>query len=527
MNATWVMPPKGDIVDYLAAHPDLVHDDLVAIENASPMWSPGEEAETPNEPDAVFATPTAPIESLPPAFAQYVNDAAKATGVPPEMIALPMMQFVGALVGNRAYIRMKRTFVQMPTLWVAIVADPGSAKSPALNLARWPFDVLQREATDLYKRLVAEWEDDVERWTKTDPDERGSKPIRPRHRDIYTTNATLEAVVGALETTPGLTIFRDELIGFITSLDQYRGGKGSDRQEYLSAWSGAPIKVNRRTGEPVFLPWPVVGMSGGIVTDNVAQLHDKKGNRDGLFERFIMIRCRVTPQAWTDDDLDPALLDPILVTLRELDGIAPRDGQEGGLCIQPHQDAREVWRDWFGENSRLQGEATGMARGFYAKLSLMVPRIALVLNLLWNPQNPGALVSAERMADACEWGEFIRTHFHAVMPLVNESGAARVGGLESRVLRILRNPELQESDGYVPRRTILQRLGNVKADDLTVALGKLRANGRVESLVEPTVTKPRESWRIITASVVDFPRPRRYQATGTDGPDLEDGDVVF
>jgi hypothetical protein len=509
------LPPKADIYDWLEDEGNS-RDDLLQRMKDTPLWD-SHTSQVTQPLDTVLALPPPPIHSLPPTFAQYVTEGAASLGVPPEMIALPLMQFLGALVGNRVQIQMKRNFVQYGALWVALIADPGSLKSPALNLARWPLDILQREATDLYNELLAQWDEDVQRWNRADAEGRGPKPVRPKHRDFFTTNATIEAIVGALQATPGLTLFKDELVSFITSMDQYRGGKGSDRQEYLSGWSFAPLKVNRRTGEPVFLPHPVLGMSGGIVTDRVADLHDRHGNRDGLFERFILIRCHVVPQPWTDDDLDPALLDPVLETFRKLDRIPFREMAGGVVTVKLDRDARDVWRDWYNENAQLRTDATGMARGYYAKLELMVSRIALILSMLWNPDNPGVLITAERMADACEWGEFIRQHFHSVMPLVNETGGTRVGGLQSRIRRLLRNDELHEHDGYVSRRTILQRLGNVKADDLTSALEAMEREDLVERLIEETATKPRESWRIKQPpSVVDFPSPSRLAPTGTE-----------
>jgi len=469
----------------------------------------------PNGARVVAVLPTAPISSLPAGFLQYVVAGAQAIGVPPEMIALPLMQMAGALVGNRVRIQMKPNFVQYPVLWVALVAEPGSAKSPALDHARRPLDTLQREADERYHELLGQWEEKVELWNRADKEIRGSKPSRPKYRDYFTTNTTIEALVGILETTPGVTVFKDELVSFITSMDQYRGGKGSDRQEYLSMWSGSPIKVNRRGGEPIFVQHPVVGMSGGIVSDRVIDLHDTKGTRDGLVERFILIRCHVVPQPWTDDDFDPALLTPVVNAFRILDSLPPPVWDPDGITVFLDQDAKEVWRDWVDENRRLRIEATGMARGYYAKLELIVPRIALILSMLRNPDNPSVAISAERMADACEWGEFIRAHFHAVMRLVNESGAATVGGLQSRILRILGNSALHEHDNFVSRRTLLQRLGNVRANDLTDALEKLRTAGRVESIKEESATKPRELWRIVTAQVMEFPHTDALAATGT------------
>ena len=33
---------------------------------------------------------------------------------------------------------------------------------------------------------------------------------------------------------PGVAVIRDEISGWVSAMDQYKGGKGSDRQQYLS-----------------------------------------------------------------------------------------------------------------------------------------------------------------------------------------------------------------------------------------------------------------------------------------------------
>jgi len=461
---------------------------------------PPAEPDLPEDEPDIEGAPEFDLGILPGPFATYIDSQAKAIGVPVEMIAMPMVAYFGSLIGNRLSIRMKAGWVQYPSLFVGIVAPPGAAKSPAINAARWPLDRLQGDAHTLYKSLLQQWEADTDAWTAKPREERGEKPVRPRLRHFYSTDLTIEALVSMLETAPGIAISRDELLSWIKSMDQYRGGKGSDRQQFLSLWSSSPIKQDRRGGDTIFQAKPVASIVGGIQPDFLSDLHDKDGRRDGFIERILLIRPDVTESEWSEEEADMNLLGGVLETFADIDrrltgGDSPEDVTRQ---VQLQSDARRLWIDWYNHNQALTAESSGMRHGFYSKLPLQVARFALILNTMWNPDDPQRLVSAERIADAIWLGEYCRTHFNRTLPLIGESQPSRIGGIEQRVLRILRIEGEQSESGWVSRATILVKLRNVKAEALTPALQELERQGLAESRHEQTTTKPREEWRIIS-----------------------------
>ena len=84
---------------------------------------------------------------------------------------------------------------------------------------------------------------------------------------VYADDTTVEALVGILEDNPrGLLDYKDELTGWIRGLDQYKGGRGNDRQFWLSIHTNSPVVVDRksRQGDPVYLDHPFVTLAGGI-----------------------------------------------------------------------------------------------------------------------------------------------------------------------------------------------------------------------------------------------------------------------
>lgn len=107
-------------------------------------------------------------------------------------------------------------------------------------------------------------------------------------------DTTVEALVGILENNPrGLLVHKDELAGWVRSMDQYKGGKGSDRQHWLSFWSGDEVVVDRksRMGEPLIVAKPFVSLFGGIQPSMLGELG--AGAEDGLIDRFLFAYPKV------------------------------------------------------------------------------------------------------------------------------------------------------------------------------------------------------------------------------------------
>jgi Protein of unknown function (DUF3987) len=104
---------------------------------------------------------------------------------------------------------------------------------------------------------------------------------------VVVDDTTIEALAGIFESNPrGVLVARDELAGWVRAMDQYKSGKGADRQNWLSLWSNAPISVDRKSSsEPVIVESPWVSVTGSIQPEILPDLAD--GREDGLLDRFV------------------------------------------------------------------------------------------------------------------------------------------------------------------------------------------------------------------------------------------------
>ena len=285
---------------------------------------------------------------------------------------------------------LKPGFEQRPILWAAVVAPPGSAKTPGRMLARRPVRELQHEA---WLRLQLERKDQPE--------------LKLPLEHYMTTDATKEALAVMCQESPGVLLERDEFGAWVNSFDAYRGGRGGDRQDWLSLWAGKGLKVDRKGADPLYIPHPAISVTGGIQPDMLGLLRNEAG-QDGFIDRILFGFPDVSPALWSDHEITPEVFTDVLNLFRHL------RRKDGHVAVQLSPEARRAFAAWYDDNARLTMAALPGIAGVYAKLPNQVARLALVLHCLTHPDDPRRPLSAETMDGAIELGEYFRAHAHRV-----------------------------------------------------------------------------------------------------------------
>ena len=205
--------------------------------------------------------PRLPIEAFGPAWAEWIRDAAEAAACPPDYVAAPLLATASALIGNARWAQATPGWAEPPHLWMGVIGDSGSGKSPGADcLMR---DVLpeieRRMGADFVDRLW-HWRANIEigrlareRWLKQlrQAARRGAQsclppltlpPPEPKVPRLRQHDVTIEKVAALLAhaAPKGLLIVRDELAGWIDSMNAYHGG---GRAFWIEAHGGRPYRV--------------------------------------------------------------------------------------------------------------------------------------------------------------------------------------------------------------------------------------------------------------------------------------------
>lgn len=545
----------ADVLDALSTDPT-GEDVRRRIAQAQPYAAPGPE---PGEPEGAppraqgmlreiiqrYPAPDFPLEVLPPALRPYVRASAEGLGVPVEMVAIPTLGITGGLVGNRLHLILKNDFRQYPALTTAIVAQPGTAKTPSLEAAARPVHILQDWERAAHATRLDEYETKRAAWKETGKQAGEPEPTRPQMRDYFSNDLTVEALADILGRVPGISVVRDELSGWVAAMDQYKGGRGSDRQQFLSLWSSQSWKIDRKKADSIYIRHPVASIVGGIQTGLVRVLHDAAGRRDGFIERILPNVPNVAPGLWSEESATLGQLQDAVALFQALDQAldhlqeAPDPSTPvfaTGIGVHLSPEARTLYIAWYNQNQALIASAPPLAGGFYAKLPSQVARIALILHALWNAEDPRPMLSAERMADAIELGEFFRAHIGRFLALLEASPPVVRAGTETRITRILRKPEVQDPEGWVNRTLILDGLRTISAEALNTIRDEMVAAGTIEIRTIRNVKKSIEQWRLKPASptfgdsgfsgyIGDEGRKPEYSETPNRHNDIPDSDL--
>lgn len=403
----------------------------------TPAPTPKPRVEMPTEPDL-------PTGILPPPLETWITTTATLANVPPGMIMFPFLAATGGVIGNRVALQLHPGWSEYPTLWVALVALTGTRKTPAIAAARRPFDILHDE-------LHANWAA-AESGTSAAP--------------LITPHATWYRLQHTLESTRGLILYRDELVGLLRAID---GRRGEDRQRYLSLWSHDPI---HQTDRPT-IHHPVVAIIGGIQPLLLTRLRNHQP--DGLLERFLPILAGGPATPWsTDLPVAAPPIEPVLAILRTLHQLP-----ETVTTLSSH--AEDLWRHWHDAQLQLTHPSPLIVGGFYRKYHTQAARLALILHTLWHPHMPGQPLDRATIDRAIALMEYLRIHLHRTIVFLNERHPVR-SPAELLATRI-RETLASHYPNWIGHNQLAIQLGRPAGVILNTAVQQLETLGHLESRV--------------------------------------------
>ncbi len=337
------------------------------------------------------SAPEFPVDAMPAPCRTLIREATASIECPPEFVAVPMLAALGSAIGNSRTVKLKEGWEEGAVIFAAVIADPGEKKTPALKEATRPVTKKQAELREAYRTKEDDFKRELRQYEvdKKDAAKGGyaapPPPEPPIMERTVVEDATVEALAGVMHGTPrGVLAVRDELAAWVNGMDQYKtGGKGADRQFWLSAWSNGYVAVDRKSrGEPLIIPRPFVGVFGSIQPAILPELGG--GREDGLLDRFLFAYPEPVVSGWSFDEVSLGARDQYTNLYRKLREISMGTDEHGDpepkrLHFSP--DARTVLVDAI-RSHRGEMYAPGFPvrlKGPWSKLEAYLARVALIL----------------------------------------------------------------------------------------------------------------------------------------------------
>jgi putative DNA primase/helicase len=410
------------------------------------------------------SVPSLPIELIPEPLRAWLADIAARVSCPLEYVAAPAIISAATAIGRKVGARPKQrdSWTVAANLWGATVGTPGAKKTPAASEARLPLRRLSAEAREVYEAALNNF--DVEsqaheyetKAAKAKAEKaakggasradlmqmiatgQGAEPATPTLKRYEVNDATIEALGERLKENPnGLLIYRDELTGFIKSLD--RQGHENDRAFYLEAWNGLgeDYTYDRIGRGTIRIPFVCVSIFGTIQPAPLAKLLRGAANgseADGFIPRFQMLLYPdPTPYRFIDRYPDTDAKNRAFEIYKKLDEMTAEElgaeVEEGhdipflrfSLNSKDCDNAQEFLNKWVHEleTERLPAsQDTPLIESHLAKFRSLMPKLALIFHLVdvADGQAPGAItLKAARLAAV--WCDLLEAHARRVYSL--------------------------------------------------------------------------------------------------------------
>jgi hypothetical protein len=346
--------------------------------------------------------PPLPLDIFTPVWAGWITAAANAAGCPPDYVAAPLLASASALIGNARWAQATPGWVEPPHLWLCVVGDSGTGKSPGADcLMRDVLPEIERRMlgdfpdklrdwhaqSESHTAKVEQWKADVRTANKSGHapplPPTGTSPTMPEAPRLRQSDVTVEKVASLLATAApkGLLIVRDELAGWLVGMNNYNE---AGRAFWIEAYGGRPYRVERQKHlEPINVQRLVVAAYGGTQPDRLAGLFCEAD--DGLFARLAWLWPEPMRFRLARDAPDAAWAIEALDRLRLLDlapGIAAADdGRPWNVALTA--DALRHMEAFAQEMQDRQTLAGGLMRSAYGKARGLALRLSLVLEFLW------------------------------------------------------------------------------------------------------------------------------------------------
>jgi len=349
-------------------------------------------------------------EIFPESLATPIETVATRMNLKPECYALALITGISRFLKNGSSTMLveewNRYRCRTHGYFGVMIAEASQMKTPVLNaMIADPLAAMRESNKKKFEAQKKAYEVEFEQWKNSKDEDKGSAPDAPVEKFAYITKATWEGIAGMVGRDPsqGILWLSDELAGFFNSANQYRSGKGSDKEDLLEAWSGNGAVIARAAGTTVNVGALSLSIYGNIQPKVLAPFLGDGSDDNGTFARFDFVQ---QPPALTQITLGLSKIDinPMLQALYErVDAISVTE-------FALDEDAQKLFVDYYNHCQRLRFNhpKQGM-RAMLGKAAEKVGRVATILHCIHAAHLGGEVspqIPASRVRAAIKWVEY-------------------------------------------------------------------------------------------------------------------------
>ena len=450
-------------------------------------------------------------DQLPGVLREWVRDISERLQCPPDFVAVSAVVTLASVVGRQLAVRpqARGDWEIVPNLWGALIGRPSTMKTPAATEPLNQIQKLENAAAAEFARKMSESEaalaaakvvlsakkssarkaatqgEAIDGKDLVLKSTQGDEPTRERFK---TNDSTVEKLGEIMAENPrGILLHRDELVGWLLSLD--REGSETARAFALESWNGNKAFTFDRIGRgTIDIEACCLSVIGGIQPDRLNQYFadtlKSSGGGDGLLQRFALA-------VWPDDTRDWRLVDrfPNTVAKNNVQFLYERfarldthgaaqdaypDGNADGLpYLRFDDDAQVIWDKWNCEIQKsARAEESVLMEGWTLKAPKFVASLALLFQLCEGPTL--SRIGPESLTRALAWHWYLQTHARRVYSRVLSPEIAAAVALDDKIKARTIDSGFSPRDAYMKGWAGLDRVNVDKAVNLLAELDRVR-----------------------------------------------------
>jgi hypothetical protein len=327
-----------------------------------------------------------PWEVLPESLSNSLKQLARSCSTSPTHLPGIAFCILAAVLGRHIDVMVKSSWSEPLIFWILSLLPSGEGKTPAQNALSIPIYEEQERIDKLHKQ-------ELEKWALLPPDEQKQKPKPESPGGIFTSDMTIEGLLKDQRPCGGCLVVNDEASAFFDNQNQYKSGKGTDRQSWLKLYDGNSARIVRASGS-VFLKGARVSIAGGTQPEvffRVFKSDDKNQGDiflvDGTLFRFQMTWegekfFPMTLESWNDfsKDVWSRLIENAFRFCKEHEQENEDEIKTQMLWFE--KDALDFFIDWANDLKSKKPLLPLQVRGFISKLIGWSARFAGIISCI-------------------------------------------------------------------------------------------------------------------------------------------------
>jgi len=326
-----------------------------------------------------------PVAVFPKAVQEIITATNESLNFPIDFIGASMLYAVSVSIGNTHKVEIKKGWQENAVLYISIVGRAGTNKSHPISFALKPIEQRDNLKFLKYQKEKQEY-DTIVNLTKKEREQQGyDEPLKPIWEQHLVTDFTPEALTEVHKFNKrGIGVYADELASWFKNFNRYN--KGSEEQFWLSNWSGKPIRINRKTSEPTYIPLPFISVAGTIQPGVLNELADNRTENGFLDRLLFVVPDNLKKEYWSEIELSPSIVEnwhSIISNLLNVPIIQDDTNNPQPEILRFTPEAKQLLFEWQREltdqSNKPENEPIS---GINAKIEMYAVRLALILQMI-------------------------------------------------------------------------------------------------------------------------------------------------